>query len=316
MDAVRVGSNRDCMRARISVCICTRNRPAELQRCLQSLRESSHPIDEAVVADDSTDERTAQMLASSQGGSSIIYVRGPGRGLGANRNRALSVASGDYILFLDDDACLGREFIERAVACRGQSKEFASDRVVVSGCENNRGEIVKAHEQSFLGFQNVHYRHATGLNTIVINSTLFPKSLFSAVRFDERLVYGFDEVDVALQAVRCGYRIVHSDDAINFHYPSLVNRSYYEPHLDVSRLYITFKRYAIYERTPLKALIFVVLASAHCMLASIKRRGITGLTDAWRAITTAARLSADALRDWRGVSRRSRDGSRRDQRAG
>jgi glycosyltransferase involved in cell wall biosynthesis len=304
------------MPARVSVCICTRNRPGELQRCLASLLESSHPIAETVVADDSTDERTAEMLEREQSGSSIVYVRGPRRGLGANRNCALSKASGDYILFLDDDACLGKEFLERALACRTAAERLESDRIVVSGCENNRGKIVRAHEQSFLGFQNVAYRHGSGLNTIVINSTLFPRILFNAIKFDERLVYGFDEVDVALQAVRNGYRIVHSDDAINFHYPSPVNRSYYKPHLDVSRLYITFKRYAIYERTHLKALIFAVLASVHCMLAYIKRRGIAGLADAWHAIAAAAHFSADALRESRGVSQRSDSGSRQDQGAG
>ena len=285
------------MEPRVSICICTRNRPAELLRCLESLRESSHPVDETVVSDDSTDERTAEMLRGEPAVSSLIYVRGPKRGLGANRNRALGAASGDYILFLDDDACLGREFVDRALAVARTQNELGCDRIVVSGCENNRGEIVRAHDQSFLGFQNVPYQTRTGLNTIVINSTLFPKTLFSAVKFDERLVYGCDEVDVALQAVRHGFRIVHSDDAINFHYPSSVNRSYYAPHLNVSRLYITFKRYAIYERTPLKALIFALLGPAHCMLASIKRRGLSGIADAWRAIAAAARLSTHAVRD-------------------
>jgi len=283
------------MQSRVSVCICTRNRPQELQRCLESLRSSSVPIDQVVVSDDSTDDRTAELLRDEPGSSPVIYVRGPKRGLGANRNLALGAASGDYIIFLDDDACLGERFLERALA-RMSTDGTARDRLVVSGCEDNRGVIVRAHDQSFLGFQNVAYRGATGLNTIVINSTLFPRALFDVVSFDEHLIYGCDEVDVALQAVRHGYRIVQSEDAINFHYPSAVNRAYYKRHLDVSRLYITFKRYAIYERAYLKAMMFAVLGPAHCIASAIKRRGVRGLADAGRAIVAAARFSADSLR--------------------
>lgn len=288
---------------RVSVCICTRNRPEELQRCLDSLGRSSVPVDETVVSDDSTDDRTARMLESGRARWLVRYVEGPRRGLGANRNSAIGAVTGDHILFLDDDACLGEHFLERALACVRRHLA-AGERVVVSGCENNRGVVVKAHDQSFLGFQNVPYARSAELNTIVINSTLFPKALFETTRFDENLVYGCDEVDIALRAMRLGYRIVHSDEAVNFHYPSPVNRSYYKPHLDVSRLYITFKRYAVYQRSYLKAATFAVLAPTHCLLAAIKRRGIAGIGDACRAIAAAARLSRESLRrraraEWR-----------------
>lgn len=280
---------------RVSVCICTRNRAEELRRCLDSLTHSSRPVDEMIVADDSTDDRTAKMLEDGVTRWPVKYVEGPRRGLGANRNAALRVATGDYILFLDDDACLGEHFLEAALACVRKHRA-AGEYLVVSGCENNRGVIVKAHDQSFLGFQNVPYRSDTGLNTIVINSTLFPKVLFKTSRFDEHLVYGCEEVDIALQAVLHGYRIAHSDEAVNFHYPSLVNRAYYKPHLDVSRLYITFKRYALYERSIVKAVSFALVAPTHCVLAAIRRRGIGGVGDACRAIAVAARFSFEAIR--------------------
>jgi len=280
------------MRPTVTVCVCTRNRPEELRRCLESIGRSRLRVDETVVSDDSTDNRTAEMLRVDP--RDTVYIEGPRTGLGANRNRALRAAKSDYILFLDDDACLGEEFLERALARATAHADNA--RTIVTGCENNHGVIVRAHAQSFLGFQEVPYRSDAGLKTIVINSTLFPRSLFEVARFDEKLVYGYDEVDIASQAVRHGYRIVQSDDAVNFHYPSLVNRSYYKPHLEVSRLYVTFKRYALYERSYTKAATFAALAPVHCVLAALKRRGIAGLGDAGRAILAAARFSAESLR--------------------
>jgi GT2 family glycosyltransferase len=276
-------------RPRVSVCICTRNRPEELWRCLDSIGRSTVPVDNLVISDDSTDERTARMVAAR--GRGIVYVEGPRRGLAANRNMAIAASSGDHILFLDDDACLGGQFIERALT------RIADDpRLVLSGCELRHGTIIRAHDQGFLGYQDVPYGRAGRLNTIVINSTLFPRSLFDVARFDEQLIYGFDEVDIALQAVHHGYRIVHDDGAVNFHYPSIVNRDYYKPHEELSRLYVTFKRYALYERSWMKAVAFAAAAPTHHFLAALKRHGARGLRDACRTVIGAGRLSVAALR--------------------
>jgi GT2 family glycosyltransferase len=268
----------------ITVCVCTRNRPEELAQCLQSLPGSGYAIAQTVVSDDSTDSRTAEMIERSY--PWVQYVQGPRRGLGANRNCALAAAAGDYVLFLDDDARLGRDFVERCLATLAQH-DRAPERLIVSGRENNRGVLVRAHDQSFLGFQRVPYRQGDRLKTIVINATLFPRGLFREARFDEQLIYGYDEVDIALKALHCGYAIVQCDEAINEHYPSSVNRAYYRPHTEASRLYVTLKRYARFESRPVKATVYLLCASGHCALTGLRHRGPAGVGDAWRAIRTA-----------------------------
>jgi GT2 family glycosyltransferase len=268
----------------ITVCVCTRNRPGELARCLQSLQLSAHAIAQTVVSDDSTDRLTTELIERSY--PWVRYVQGPRRGLGANRNCALAVAEGEYVLFLDDDACLGPHFVDRCLAMLAQYGS-AGQRIIVSGRENNRGVLVRAHDQSFLGFQRVPYQPNDPLKTIVINATLFPRALFASVSFDEQLIYGYDEVDIALKAVHRGYRIVQCDEAINDHYPSAVNRSYYRPHAEASRLYVTLNRYARFEDNPLKAVVYVLCASMHCGVAALRRAGPGGVVDARRTIKTA-----------------------------
>jgi GT2 family glycosyltransferase len=268
----------------VSVCICTRNRPEELARCLQSLHASTHPVAQTIVSDDSTDSRTLEMVRASY--PWVRFVEGPRKGLGANRNRALAEASGDYVLFIDDDACLGPTFLQQCLGLLAKQPS-GGRRVIVSGREDNRGTLVKAHNQSFLGFQNVPYGQGDRLVTIVINATLFPRSLFREIRFDEQLVYGYDEVDVALKAVGRGYTILQCDEAINSHYPSSVNRAYYRAHTEASRLYVTLKRYASYEKKPLKATAYALCGAAHCTAAAIRQRGPAGLLDAWRTVRTA-----------------------------
>jgi GT2 family glycosyltransferase len=242
-----------------------------------------------VVSDDSTDSRTEALVRAEF--PCVQYVAGPRTGLAANRNRALEQTTGSQLLFLDDDACLGTEFLREALAVaasrRGSSR---ADRVIVSGVENNYGRLVFAHDQSFLGHQQMAYGDGQALRTIVINSTLFPRSLFDRIRFDRNLVYGYDEVDIATQALGAGYVIVGCRTAVNFHFPSTINRDYYLPHTEASRLYVTLKRYASYERRPLKASAFAVVAPVHLVAHALRRGNPAAVLDAFRTIGRATRL--------------------------
>src|SRR3954470_3510324 len=110
---------------RTSVCICTRNRPAELVETIGKLSRSSVPVDEVIVSDDSTSDETREALEAA--GLDVRYVRGPRVGLAPNRNNAVARATGDVVLFIDDDCHLGADFFAKALACR------EDERVIVTG---------------------------------------------------------------------------------------------------------------------------------------------------------------------------------------
>jgi glycosyltransferase involved in cell wall biosynthesis len=86
----------------ISVALVTRNRPQSLERCLGSWRRQSISPDEIVVSDDSGDEAAAatEEIARRYG---CRYMRGPRRGLYANRNHASLACQGTHIVSADDD---------------------------------------------------------------------------------------------------------------------------------------------------------------------------------------------------------------------
>jgi GT2 family glycosyltransferase len=124
-------------------------------------------------------------------------------------------------------------------------------------------------------------------------ATVFPRRLFDEIGFDERLIYGYDEVDVAVRARERGYQIVLCEDAINDHERSPVNRDMYQNHVEAARLYVTFKRYAFIERRPAKALAYVLVAAAHLLVSRIRRAGIRGV---WQSVQTLRLATRDATR--------------------
>lgn len=261
----------------VAVCICTKYRPDELERTLASIARSNYPVAQIVVSDDGHTPDTEAVCESAE--MNVVYVPGPRRGLGANRNRALEEVATDVVLFLDDDCRLLPDFCHQALARMRPAEEVHGRRVIVSGREVNRaaGLLVDATDQTFLGWQTRRYGQNEPLNTIVINSTLFPSRLFERIRFDPQLIYGFEEVDLATRAVAAGYVIVDAPDAVNDHRCSPRSRESYERHFHASRLHVTFRRYASTERRPIRAVAFAVIAPAHLLGSNLKLFGRAGL---------------------------------------
>jgi len=278
------------MIAGLTVCICTRNRPDELERALDSVRSAGPTIAAIVVADDSTDDRT-ERLVEGLDSIDVSYVPGPRRGLGANRNAALAEVRTSHLLFLDDDARLDTAFVSAWQSANRSLPKSSRSRVIHTGAERNGGALIHPRATTFLGHQSRVYRTGQPLDTIVINATVLPRLLFDAISFDERLIYGSDEVDLAMRAVAKGFRIEFVASMANDHCPSTVNRDYYASHVDAARLYVTWKRYARVERSFVKAGVFAVVAPVHLLLHGARRRGRPGLTAAVKSIHSAAAMA-------------------------
>jgi GT2 family glycosyltransferase len=272
--------NRIGLKFRVSVCICTRNRPEDLSKALESVAQSSYPAFEVIVSDDSTNDQTQRLVTSAF--PSVKYLEGPRRGLGANRNNALRAVSGSHVLFIDDDVVLNQNFLETVhdrllkLVQQETVNQVSLNRIIVSGIENKNGELVFPGDQSFVGWQNRLYQAGDTIKTVVINSAVFPVAAFADTCFDEQLVYGNDEVDFTTRVIQKGFKIILLPEAINFHYPSAINRDYYEPYHDSTRIYVTFKRYFETEQNKIKGAVFLPYALVHAAMFNLRYRGIQG----------------------------------------
>lgn len=247
----------------LSLCICTMNRPDELRVALQSIADGSEFPHQVIVSDDG--DGSSRAIAEEFPG--VLYQNGPRRGLGANRNACVAAATGDSIAFIDDDVKVSHGFVARAslpLPTMG----------IVTGWELNHStdpaHKVTPHNPSFLGFQREDPKDS--FRSIVINATVFPSELFAVALFDEQIKYGYEEIDIARHATSLGYEISYDDELHVEHFPSPVNRGLYASELNVSRLYITYKAYYRYDRKPLKAALFNLVAGVHHMLHAIKNR--------------------------------------------
>jgi glycosyltransferase involved in cell wall biosynthesis len=103
------------MTPRVSVVVPTRNRRALLERALASVDAQRFRDFEVLVVDDASSDGTAGWLRETRPG---IHVLEMARRVGAGvaRNRAIALARGDIVAFLDDDDRWHPGFLEAQVA--------------------------------------------------------------------------------------------------------------------------------------------------------------------------------------------------------
>ncbi len=262
----------------ISLCICTMNRPDELSCCLDSVFKSVEQPDEVIVSDDSPDGQPTQASVAKY--PQVIYQTGPRRGLGPNRNACIQRAKGSHMIFIDDDVCLPPEFLATARRLVNSS----APQTIVTGYQMDNGSYkIVPQNADFWGLQRVPVLNEC--RAIVINATIFPKSLFEQALFDEHLRYGSEELDIAQHAVALGYQIDYHDCLYINHYPSLINREKYKQFIHASRLYVTTKAYWQYERSVPKTLAYILLAPLQ-LVGSAIRQGDAGAI--WGAFQSTA----------------------------
>lgn len=109
---------------KVSVVICTRNRPREVLICLHSLMEQSYLPDEIIIVDASDTQELKSLLAQNTNlwkvRANYFYTDKPG--LTRQRNIGVRESHGDIVIFSDDDVVFDRDYVKEIV------RVFENDR--------------------------------------------------------------------------------------------------------------------------------------------------------------------------------------------
>ena len=207
------------MSMRLSVVIPSKNRPAEILRCLASIYEHSPNVEEVVVVDQSAARYELPEYPR------LVHVYDTTiAGASAARNAGADRASGELLLFVDDDclfrndvvAGIMRDFEEHpdAVGVQAQivDKEFVPTPL-----------SSRIFEHGF--FDTNAYGPPGDLRRMAGAGCAYRKSLFAEVRFDEELRgYSYaEDYDFAFRA-RLRGRLVLAREATIEHAASATNR--------------------------------------------------------------------------------------------
>lgn len=203
----------------LSVVIPTYNRLPILQKCLQALedQELAAPITgyEVVLVDDGSTDDTVAWL--HEHGPELPHLRliqqehgGPAEG----RNRGVTQARGDVIVFIDSDLVVTPSFLrchahalERRWRQRGHRRCFTYGAVInTARFDDPTGEPHKLQDLSFAYF-------ATG------NVAIDRQLLEQAGLFDTRFrLYGWEDLELGERLRQLGVELVRCPEAVGYHW--------------------------------------------------------------------------------------------------
>jgi glucosyl-dolichyl phosphate glucuronosyltransferase len=205
--------------AEISIIICTRNRAASLGQTLAALGRVAVPAGKTVeilVVDNGSGDETAKVVADARVlNAEVRYLQEKRPGLSRARNRGLADASGDIIVFTDDDVIPAEDWLVRLCApmLAGEADAVAGGVRIAADLE--RPWMTDFHRAWVAGTGLLDEREPSRM--VGANMGFVRKVLNSVPAFDENLGAGAlgtgDETLFSRQLKAAGFRLVGAFDA-------------------------------------------------------------------------------------------------------
>lgn len=222
----------------LSIVIVNWNAGRQLTDCLKSIRAFGHSVSSVIVVDNASNDES--LIGIEMLDLPIKIIRNAdNRGFGAACNQGASVATGDYLLFLNPDVRLFKQSLSVPLAFMKQSENISvgicgiqlldESEHVVRSCA--RFPSLGIFVTQALGLNKLPWLRSCGMHMSewdhsttrevehVIGAFYFMRrSLFESLGgFDERFFVYLEDLDFSLRARRAGWRIVYLAEAQAFH---------------------------------------------------------------------------------------------------
>lgn len=201
----------------ISVIIPTHSRSTYLKRALDSINVQEHRDKiEVILISDQIDMAT-DAVAHEELKQSDIYIRRNGdKGPASSRNIGLNLASGDYIMFLDDDDAWDLKFTKNLFFDNLiQSNDISyMNCLIIKETRTNSGPI-KLNE-TFLDTSNLLNLYVYVKNQVHMSCFIFNRNILKNIYFDNNL-RAYEDWDFLLSVI---------DRSMPLHLPILCSHVY------------------------------------------------------------------------------------------
>lgn len=123
----------------VSVIIPNYNSEKYIQRCLDALLNQEYKVDEIIVVDDCSTDKSKEIIQQYVEEYDNIFLEENevNRGVSFSRNRGIEIAESEYIMFCDPDDWYENDAIKKLMDCQ---KEYDADYVVAGYYMTNDSE--------------------------------------------------------------------------------------------------------------------------------------------------------------------------------
>ena len=183
-----------------------------IARCIEGVLNQTYPIDEILVIDDGSKDRTVEIAAQYP---VRIIKHEINKGLSAGRNTGLRNARNELVASLDADCVADSRWLETLVACLEENEKIAiaGGRLIESVQESWADQWRKVHMTQDWGDKRLPNPPFTyGNNNLVRKS-----AIEAAGWFNEQLRTNGEDVDISKRVYEKGYQAMYDPGAIVNH---------------------------------------------------------------------------------------------------
>ena len=216
-----------------SVVICTRDRPQQLRRCLESIAAAAVAPDELIVVDNSPASGSTRPVVGSFPAARYVAEERPG--LSTARNTGVEHSTGAAVVFTDDDTVVHRDWLWRLLEGFAEPRVMAVTGLVLPAELDTEAQV--AFEKALGGFNHGYRRMRYGRvffdSTKAIAAPVWKigaganmavrREAFEHVGgFDERLGAGAtgcsEDSELWYRLLEAGFECRYQPTSIVFHY--------------------------------------------------------------------------------------------------
>ena len=211
--------NKKVHNMKISVAICTYNRPELLKKCMRSIiKQDLPPFELIIVYHSKNDLRKVSMLKRGVG---VRFLHCNKTNSAVARNMAINSSKGTILAFIDDDCIANKNWLQ----CITQQFEDQRCQIVmgkaVNGSRSNIFSIIENARINYYVESNIitkdKKKHAFVLDT---KNFAIRKSLLVGhnLLFDTRFTNKFEDIDFGLRTISIGVSILYNPRIIVRHF--------------------------------------------------------------------------------------------------
>jgi GT2 family glycosyltransferase len=217
---------------KVSVVVLMHNNVPMSQRCLEALSQAVADLDhEVILLDNASTEDTEPIRECASLFQRFRFLRSDENvPFSAANNRGASEASGRWLLFLNNDVFVGRESIKRLLAPLPEDKTigitgarllFPDERSVQHA---GIGQMLWGYPSNYgvgAGPTDPRVRQRCERFALTGAMLCLPRDVFQEVGgFDERYIWGFEDIDLCLEIRSAGLGVVYEPEAVGIHVES------------------------------------------------------------------------------------------------
>jgi GT2 family glycosyltransferase len=203
---------------KVSIIVVNYNGKQLLEKCFESLFKINYDNFEVILVDNNSTDNTIEFVRKNYP-SVIIIKLDSNKGFAEPNNIAAKTAKGEYILFLNNDTIVTKNFITKMI------KEIEKDETIAI-CQSLLLKLDGSVDSSgdFIDKLGIVYNSKSLINDVrEISSArgasmLIRKNIFHQLGgFDEKFFVSFEDVDLGWRTWILGYRVIIVPESIVYH---------------------------------------------------------------------------------------------------